>query len=152
MVKGLPEKPRYAMFVITMVKAGTVYVDYHERWTPVGQFAAYDAKTGTVLWIREGKFSHNLLPFENAVWGLNRDNANKGDNMEAVVLDPRTGEEQQQLQINGHVMGKCWGERASASHILCSGGWYLDRETGDRPRAIPVPVLRASWGSILPTA
>jgi len=129
-VPDLPEKPRASLLVITMTKAGVVYVDFHETWKRVGQVAAFDAKTGRLLWNHNGKFTHNILPFQDGVWAMDRDNKNKVDNMAVLVLDPRTGKEKQRYQANGSVMGKCWGARASAGHILYSNGWYLDRQTG----------------------
>ncbi|MCG3179801.1 MAG: Outer membrane protein assembly factor BamB [Phycisphaerae bacterium] len=142
-VEGLPEKPSMTMSLTVMHKAGVVYVVSAERWKPIGQVAALDAKDGKLLWKRDGRFSHGVLPFEHEVWCLSRDPKNKEDNMAALVLDSRTGEPGRQFKIKGTVMAKCWGARATTQCILYSNGWYVNRSSGD---GLSNPATRSPCG------
>jgi outer membrane protein assembly factor BamB len=95
----------------------------------VGIVSAHDGKSGRQLWKIDGKFSHGVLPFENEVWCMSRDNKNKVDNMHVLKLDARSGKEVKKYQAKGSVMGKCWGARASADYVMYSNGWYLERKS-----------------------
>jgi len=129
-IHGLPAKVSQAFTVTVMYKADLVYVVAAEKYKKIGLLAAFDAKTGSPLWKRDGKWTHGVLPFDDEVWCMDRNNKNKKDNMAALVLDSRTGEQKRKFQANGSVMGKCWRARATANHILYGNGWYLDRKSG----------------------
>jgi outer membrane protein assembly factor BamB len=128
-IAGMPAKVSQAFIVDVKFKGRTVYVVAREKWKPFGMVSAHDAATGRQLWKRNGKFSHGVLPFEDEIWCMSRDNKNKVDNMSALVLEPSSGKEKSGGQIKGSVMAKCWGARASANYVMYSNGWYVERKS-----------------------
>ncbi|MHC4916995.1 MAG: outer membrane protein assembly factor BamB family protein, partial [Planctomycetota bacterium] len=128
-ITGMPAQVSQAFIVEVKHKGEVAYVVARERYKPFGMVSAHDAKTGSQLWKRDGKFTHGVLPFEDEVWCMNRDNKNKVDNMYVLKLDPRTGKEIRKYQAKGSVMGKCWSARASKNYIMYSNGWYLERKS-----------------------
>lgn len=131
-VEGLPVKPRYSFKISVMHKEGVAYVVAFSQFGSDGLVAAFDSASGKFLWKQDGKYSHGVLPFADEVWCMHRVNKpNNADNMHALVLDPRTGKTKRDYTVAGHVMSKCWVARATASQIMYSNGWYLDRRTGE---------------------
>jgi outer membrane protein assembly factor BamB len=114
-------------------KGSVVYVVSYEKWGRKGQVIALDAASGKQLWMQEGDFKQEVLPFKDEVWCLGTvpdpdSKKKKKVAWKGLVLDSRTGREKHKYPVSA--VAKCFGSKGAEKYIMYMNGTYVERATG----------------------